>query len=105
MSAAHVVDTKKIFHQLDKPRRFRRSRTKGIKNYFIAEISDIEKMSKTLNKYMAVLEYVDKTCLFCQVHWTLSVLSGSSSYILIARLLLFLVNLLGSQMPSVFYQL
>ena len=49
MSESHVYSTKWIDLQLDNPPKLRRSRIKQMKDFFIAEINDREKMAKTLN--------------------------------------------------------
>ena len=58
----HLCDTKHVYLQLDNTLQFRISRTNEI-DFFIAEISDREKICKTLNKYTTVLDYVYKTFL------------------------------------------
>ena len=62
MSESHVCDTK-----FDNTLRFRLSSINDIKDIFIAEIHDREKMGKTLNKYITALDYTAKTLLVCQV--------------------------------------
>ena len=47
----HMCGVQFFFLQLDNTLEFRLSKIKEIEDFFIAEISDKEKMSKTLNKY------------------------------------------------------
>ena len=54
-------DTKGIFLPLDKLLQFRLSRIK--EHFFISEISDREKMSKTLSRNIIALDYADKNFL------------------------------------------
>ena len=61
MNEPHFSDTK-----LDNPLQFTLSRIKKI-DFFIAEIVDIEKSRKTLNKYITTLNHPVKSVLFCQV--------------------------------------
>ena len=57
----YVCDIKKVFLQLDNSLQLRLSRIKVIEYILITQISDIEKMCKTLNKYITTLAYADKT--------------------------------------------
>ena len=57
----HACDIKNVFLQLDNSLQFRLSRIRVIEYIFITEISDIEKMCKTLNKCITTLAYADKT--------------------------------------------
>ena len=54
---------------------FRINKIKEIKNYFLAEIRERELISKSISKYIATLDYFDKS---------LNVLSGLSGSISIA---------------------
>lgn len=53
---------KQIYLQLENALQFRLGRIKRIEDFFIVEINDGLKMSRTLNKYIIVLDYADKTC-------------------------------------------
>ena len=48
MNKPHVYDSENIYLQLDNAMQFRLSRIKEIEHFFIAEINDREKISKTL---------------------------------------------------------
>ena len=52
MNEIHVYDTKQINLQLENALQFRDSRIKEIEDFFIAEISDGEKITKKFNKYL-----------------------------------------------------
>ena len=67
---SHMYDTKEVFLQLDDPLGVRLIRIKEIRGFFIAEVNDRGKMSKTLNKFITAIDYADKSLL---------VLSGTSS--------------------------
>ena len=62
MNKPHIHGEKQIYSRPDNALQFRLSRIKDI-NFFIAEISDREQMSRTLNKYIEVLDYADRTLL------------------------------------------
>ena len=81
MNEPHVHEEKQIYLQLDNALQFRLSRIKEIKHFYNVEIHDREKMSKTLNKHIAVLTGI---YLFCQVQEVVS---------LFVHFLLFLVYL------------
>ena len=53
---------KQIYLRLENALQFRLGRIKRIEYFFIVEINHGLKMSRTLNKYMIVLDYADKTC-------------------------------------------
>lgn len=55
------VTPKRLFFQSDKLLQFRLSRIK--EHFFISEISDREKMSKTLSRNIIALDYADKNFL------------------------------------------
>ena len=57
----HLCRVKSFFLQLDNALEFRLSKIKETEDFFVTEISDKEKMSQTLNKYIAALDYPDKT--------------------------------------------
>ena len=69
MNKQYMHGEKKMYSRLDNALQFRFIRIKDI-NFFIVEINDRGQMSKTLNKYIKVLDYAE---------WTLLVLSDASS--------------------------
>ena len=83
MSEAHIWDTKKLFLQLDDPLQFRLSRIKEIEDFLIAETNDREKMNKTLNKCITVIDktlfvFLLQAMKFFFFHLLLSLLSTAS---------------------------
>ena len=72
MDEPHVYDTKQIYLQLENALQFRLCKIKEIEDFFIVKVNDREKMRKILNKYIAGLDYTDKT---------LMVLSGANSVV------------------------
>ena len=53
---------------------FRLNKVNEIKDYFLAEIRERELMSKNLSKYIASLDYFDKSlnvlCVICKRYWS-----------------------------------
>ena len=72
MDEPHVYDTKQIYLPLENALQFRLCKIKEIEDFFIVKVNDREKMRKILNKYIAALDYTDKT---------LMVLSGANSVV------------------------
>ena len=70
MNKPPVCVTKQIYLQSDNALQIRLSRIKEKEHFFIADINDRKKMSKTLNKHITVLDNPDKILL---------VLSGADS--------------------------
>ena len=68
-----------MYPQLDIAMQFRLDKINKIKDYFVAEISERETMSKRLSKYVAAFGHVEKTLL---------VLSTRNGGVSIASLLL-----------------
>ena len=66
---------KQIYLQLENALQFRLGRIKRIEDFFIVEINDGLKMSRTLNKYIIVLDYADKTCAALVLQFSHSILS------------------------------
>ena len=58
---------------LNDPQQFRLNKINKIKDYFVAEIKEIELMSKRFSKYIASFDYFDKSLI------VLSVTTGSIS--------------------------
>ena len=52
---------------ISKDKQFRLNKINEIKDYFIAEIREIELMSKNLSKYIASFDYLDKSLIFLSV--------------------------------------
>ena len=65
--------TPNIYPNISNDQQFRLNKINEIKDYFIAEIRERELMSKNLSKYIASLDYFDKSLIF------LSVATGSIS--------------------------
>ena len=57
MNESYACDTKQMYLQLGNSLQFRLSKIKDIEDFLNTEIIDREKMSKTLNKDIAVLDY------------------------------------------------
>ena len=81
----------KMYSQLYNGMQLQRNEITGIKDYFTTEIQEKETMSKTLSKYFAVFNYVDKTLLALSV-------TGDSVYI--ASFATFIVAPAGLTIPS-----
>ena len=62
-----------MYPDLNDQQQFRLNKTNKVKDYFIAEIRERELLSKRLSKYIASLDYFDKSLI------VLSVKSGSIS--------------------------
>ena len=60
MKEPYMCNIKRIYPQLDNALQFKINRVKQIEDFLIAEINDRE---KTLNKYIIVFNYSDKTLL------------------------------------------
>ena len=71
MNEPRLYDTKQIYLQLDNPLQFKLCIMKEVEDFFSAGISDREKMSKALNKYITItaLDQADKTFLVYHCHW------------------------------------
>ena len=56
-----------IYQNISNDQQFRLNKTSKIKDYFIAEVRERELMSKNLSKYIASLEYLDKSLIVLSV--------------------------------------
>ena len=56
-----------IYQNISNDQQFRLNKTNKIKDYFIAEVRERELMSKNLSKYIASLEYLDKSLIVLSV--------------------------------------
>ena len=95
MNKLHIYDNKRIYPQLHNILKFRTSRIKEIEDFFISKIDEIEKMSKTLNKYITAFDYADKNL----VIWK----GASKMMFLFSHLILPLLHLLGLRMLLLVY--
>ena len=76
---------------------FRLNKTNEIKDYFIAEIRERERMSKNLGKYIASFEYLNKSIIF------LSVATGSISIASFATAIGAPVEIMSASCSLAFY--
>ena len=67
------IEAPHIYPNLNDQQQFRLKKNNKIKDYFLAEIKERELMSKTLSKYIASFDYIDKPII------VLSATSGSIS--------------------------
>ena len=54
-------ETTNIYPNLNDQQQFRLNKINEIKDYFVAEITERELMSKRLSKYIASFDYIDKS--------------------------------------------
>ena len=73
MAECNSHETHNIYPNLHDQKQFRLNKINEMKDYFVAEIKEIELMSKRLSKYIASFEYFDKSLI------VLSVTTGSIS--------------------------
>ena len=88
--------TPNIYPNISNDQQFRLNKINEIKDYFIAEIRERELMSKSLSKYTASFEYLDKSFI------VLSVATGSIS---IASFATAIGGLVGMQVVVFHFQL
>ena len=81
--------TPNIYPNISNDQQFRLNKINEIKDYFIAEIRERELMSKNLSKYIASLDYFDKSLN------VLSILSGSISIASFASIIGALAGIIG----------
>ena len=60
MVECNTTETHNIYPNLNNQQLFRLNKINEINNYFVAEVKERELISKTLSKYIASFEYVDK---------------------------------------------
>ena len=60
MVECNSTETHNIYPNLNNQQLFRLNKINEINNYFVAEVKERELISKTLSKYIASFEYVDK---------------------------------------------
>ena len=60
MVECNSTETQNIYPNLNNQQLFRLNKINEINNYFVAEVKERELISKTLSKYIASFEYVDK---------------------------------------------
>ena len=61
MVECNSTETQNIYPNLNNQQLFRLNKINEINNYFVAEVKERELISKTLSKYIASFEYVDKS--------------------------------------------
>ena len=88
--------TPNIYPNISNDQQFRLNKINEVKDYFIAEIRERELMSKSLSKYTASFEYLDKSFI------VLSVATGSIS---IASFATAIGGLVGMQVVVFHFQL
>ena len=79
--------------------KFRLNEINKVKNYFNSEIQERKTMSKKLSKYIAALDYIDKTLIF------LSATSGGISVIPFTSVIGFLVGIASASFSLIFSQI
>ena len=73
MGECNSVETPNRYPNLNDQQQFRLNKVNEVEDYFIAEIKERELMSEKLSKYIASLDYLDKSLI------VLSATSGSIS--------------------------
>ena len=91
MVECNSTETHNIYPNLNNQQLFRLNKINEINNYFVAEVKERELISKTLSKYIASFEYVDKS---------LIVLSVTSSINSIASFVTVIAPLIGIESAS-----
>ena len=61
MVECNTTETHNIYPNLNNQQLFRLNKINEINNYFVAEVKERELISKTLSRYIASFEYVDKS--------------------------------------------
>ena len=85
MVECNSTETHNIYPSLNNQQLFRLNKINEINNYFVAEVKERELISKTLSKYIASFEYVDKSLIVLSV--TSSINSITSFVTVIAPLI------------------
>ena len=85
MVECNSTETHNIYPNLNNQQLFRLNKINEINNYFVAEVKERELISKTLSKYIASFEYVDKSLIVLSV--TSSINSITSFVTVIAPLI------------------
>ena len=85
MVECNSTETHNIYPNLNNQQLFRLNKINEINNYFVAEVKERELISKTLSKYIASFEYVDKSLIVLSV--TSSINSTTSFVTVIAPLI------------------
>ena len=67
MVECNSTETHNIYPNLNNQQLFRLNKINEINNYFVAEVKERELISKTLSKYIASFEYVDKSLIVLSV--------------------------------------
>ena len=91
MVECNSTETHNIYPNLNNQQLFRLNKINEINNYFVGEVKERELISKTLSKYIASFEYVDKS---------LIVLSVTSSINSIASFVTVIAPLIGIESAS-----
>ena len=67
MAECNSHETHNIYPNLHDQKQFRLNKINEMKDYFVAEIKEIELMSKRLSKYIASFEYFDKSLIVLSI--------------------------------------
>ena len=85
MVECNSTETQNIYPNLNNQQLFRLNKINEINNYFVAEVKERELISKTLSKYIASFEHVDKSLI---VLFATSSINSITSFVTVIALLI-----------------
>ena len=85
MVECNSTETHNIYPNLNNQQLFRLNKINEINNYFVAEVKERELISKTLSKYIASFEHVDKSLI---VLFATSSINSITSFVTVIALLI-----------------
>ena len=85
MVECNTTETHNIYPNLNNQQLFRLNKINEINNYFVAEVKERELISKTLSKYIASFEHVDKSLI---VLFATSSINSITSFVTVIALLI-----------------